>query len=157
MNKEVIKAMNKKETKIDKFRKWCNKNSYKVMKIMAFPILLGIKAKEKITSYLNSKCEWSEERANKILSYFIPRKANWNEEHKCFYFFDNGMDWGRTSNKKLLKFHDRRWWDCNCGFYGSKIRLYLIEKFELEGFEKIVVNTDDFYTNITFKMIEKGA
>ena len=125
------------------------------MRILAFPIFLGIKVKEKITSYLNFKCKWSEERAKKILSYFIPRKASWNEEHKCFYFFDNGMDWGRTSNKRLLKFRDRRWWDCNCGFYGGKIRLYLIEKFELEGFEKIVNNTDDFYTNISFKMIEK--
>ena len=157
MNKEIIKAMNKKETKIDKIRKWWSKNGYKVMRIILFPIWWGIKAKEKITSYLNSKCEWSEERANEILSYFIPRKANWNEEHKCFYFCDNGMNWGRISNKRLLKFRDRRWWDCNCGFYGSKIRRYLIEKFELEGFEKIVDNTDDFYTHIIFKMIEEGA
>ena len=28
MNKEIIKAMNKKETKIDKIRKWWNKNGY---------------------------------------------------------------------------------------------------------------------------------
>ena len=82
MNKEVIKAMNKKETKIDKIRKWWSKNGYKVMRVILFPIWWCIKTKEKITSYLNSKCEWSEERANEILSYFIPRKANWNEEHK---------------------------------------------------------------------------
>lgn len=155
MNKEIIKAMNKKETKIDKIRKWWNKNGYKVMRVILFPIWWGIKAKEKITSYLNSKCEWSEERANEILSYYIPRKADWNENDKCFYFFDNGMGWGRTYNKRFLKFRDRRWWDCNCGFWGGKIRTYLIEKFELEGFEKEVGDCYDSRTDISFKMIEK--
>ena len=154
MNKEIIKAMNKKETKIDKLRKWWSKNGYKVMRVILFPIWWGIKAKEKVTSYLNSKCEWSEERANEILSYYIPRKADWNEDDKCFYFFDNGMGWGRKYNKRFIKFRDRRWWDCNCGFWGGKIRTYLIEKFELEGFEKEVGDCYDSRTDISFKMIE---
>ena len=157
MNKEIIKAMNKKETKIDKLRKWWSKNGYKVMRVILFPIWWCIKAKEKITSYLNSKCEWSEERANEILSYYIPRKADWNENDKCFYFFDNGMGWGRKYNKRFIKFRDRRWWDCNRGFWGGKIRTYLIEKFELEGFEKEVGNCYDSWTEISFKMIEEGA
>ena len=155
MNKEIIKAMNKKETKIDKIRKWWDKNGYKVMRVILFPIWWGIKVKEKITSYLNSKCEWSEERANEILSYYIPRKADWNENDKCFYFFDNGMGWGRKYNKRFIKFRDRRWWDCNCGFWGGKIRTYLIEKFELEGFEKEIGDCYDSRTDISFKMIEK--
>ena len=155
MNKEVIKAMNKKETKIDKIRKWWNKNGYKVMRVILFPIWWCIKAKEKITSYLNSKCEWSEEKANEILSYYIPRKADWNENDKRFYFFDNGMGWGRKYNKRFIKFRDRRWWDCNRGFWGGKIRTYLIEKFELEGFEKEVGNCYDSWTEISFTMIEK--
>ena len=155
MNKEIIKAMNKKETKIDKIRKWWSKNGYKVMRVILFPIWWCIKAKEKITSYLNSKCEWSEERANEILSYYIPRKADWNENDKCFYFFDNGMGWGRKYNKRFIKFRDRRWWDCNRGFWGGKIRTYLIEKFELEGFEKEVGDCYDSRTDISFTMIEK--
>ena len=154
MNKEIIKAMNKKETKIDKFRKWWSKNGYKVMRVILFPIWWGIKVKEKITSYLNSKCEWSEERANEILSYYIPRKASWNEDDKCFYFFDNGMGWGRKYNKRFIKFRDRRWWDRNRGFWGGKIRTYLIEQFELEGFEKEVGNCYDSCTEISFTMIE---
>ena len=155
MKKEVIKAMNKKETKIDKIRKWWNKNGYKVMRVILFPIWWCIKAKEKITSYLNSKCEWSEERANEILSYYIPRKADWNENDKCFYFFDNGMGWKMKHNKKKIKPKDRRWWENYTSAWGGKVRTYLIEKFELEGFEKIVGNTYDCYTDITFKMIEK--
>ena len=157
MNKEIIKAMNKKETKIDKLRKWWSKNGYKVMRIILFPIWWGIKAKEKIISYLNSKCEWSEERANKILSYYIPRKADWNENDKCFYFFDNGMGWEMKHNRKKIKLKDRRWWKNYTRIWGGKVRTYLIEKFELEGFEKIVGNTYDFYTEISFKMIKEGA
>lgn len=155
MNKEVIKAMNKKETKIDKFRKWWSKNGYKVMRVILFPIWWGIKAKEKITSYLNSKCEWSEERANEILSYYIPRKANWNENDKCFYFFDNGTGWEMKYNKKKIKPKDRRWWKNYTRIWGGEVRTYLIEKFELEGFEKEVGNCYDSCTDISFKMIEK--
>ena len=154
MNKEIIKAINKKETKIDKIRKWWSKNGYKVMRVILFPIWWGIKAKEKITSYLNSKCEWSEERANEILSYYIPRKADWNEDDKCFYFFDNGYGWSMHLAKKYLKRKDRRFWKLHTGWSGGKIRTYLIEKFELEGFEKEVGDCYDSRTDISFKMIE---
>ena len=155
MNKEVIKAMNKKETKIDKIRKWWNKNGYKVMRVILFPLWLGIKAKEKIEAHLNFNCEWSDKRANEILNYYIPRKADWNEKDKCFYFFDNGMGWESKYNKRFIKFRDRRWWGYNCSCWGGKIRTYLIENFELEGFEKIVDIDYDQCTSITFKMIEK--
>lgn len=155
MNAEVIKAMNKKETKIDAIRKWWRKNGYKVMRVILFPIWLGIKAKEKIENHLNSKCAWSEERAQEILSYYIPRMAEWDAEDKSFYFADNGMGWGMKCHQRKLKLRDRRWWNCNRGFWGGKIRTYLIEKFELEGFEKIVGDTYDQWAEITFKMIEK--
>ena len=155
MNEEAIKVMNKKETKNDAIRKWWNKNGYKVMRVILFPIWLGIKAKEKIEAYLNSKCEWSDERAQEILNYYVPRKAEWDAESKSFYFADNGMGWGMKCHKKKLKLRDRRWWNCNRGFSGGKIRAYLIEKFEMEGFEKIVGDTCDGWTEIAFKLIEK--
>lgn len=155
MNVEAIKAMNKKETKIDAIRKWWNKNGYKVMRVILFPIWWGIKAKEKIEAYLNSKCEWSDERAQEILNYYVPRKAEWDAGDKSFYFADNGMGWGMKCHRKKLKLRDRRWWNCNRGFCGGKIRAYLIEKFEMEGFEKIVGDTYDGWTEITFKLIEK--
>ena len=53
MNNEVIKAMNKKETKIDKIRKWWSNNGYKVMRVILFPIWWGIKAKEKMVRFSN--------------------------------------------------------------------------------------------------------
>ena len=151
MNNEVIKAMNRKETKIDKIRKWWSNNGYKVMRVILFPIWWGIKAKEKIDAYLDSRNTWSEERANEILSYYIPRNSEWDAEDKSFYFFDNGMGW----DKKTIKLKDRRWWKNYTRAWGGKVRDYLIEKFELEGFEKTVGETYDFHTEVTFKMIEK--
>lgn len=156
MDKEVVKAMNKKEGKIDTIRKWWNINDYKVMRVVLFPIYWGFKAKEKINNYLNSKCEWSEERANEILSYYIPRTADWWEEEKTFYFFDNGYGWSNGFAKEYLRHKDRRWWNNHKGWAGGKIRSYLIEEFELEGFTKEVGDTDNNWTEIFFKLNENN-
>lgn len=154
MNKEVIKAMNKKETKIDEIRKWWRKNGYKIMRIILFPIWWSICAKNKIRNYLNSKCEWSEEKANEILSYFIPRIAEWDAEDKSFYFADNGLGW--RYNQKKIKLKDRRWWrKYTCG-WGGKIRTYLLEKFELEGFTKEVGDTYNGWTEVCFRVKEEN-
>ena len=155
MNNEVIKAMNKKENRFNAIKKWWDKNGYKVMRVVLFPIWLGIKAKEKITSYLNSREEWSEERVKEILNYYIPRLADWDEEDKCFYFFDNGYGWSIGLAKKYLKRKDRRFWNIHNDWCGGKIRSYLIDEFELEGFKKEVGNCSEGWTEITFRMIEK--
>ena len=60
-------------------------------------------------------------------------------------------------NRKKIKLKVRRWCKNYTRLWGGKVRNYLIEKFELEGFEKIVGNTYDFYTEISFKMIKEGA
>lgn len=148
MNKEVIKAMNKKETKFDLFYKWWRANGYKVMRVILFPIWWGMKAKDKINAYLNSKCEWNEERAKEILDYYVPRVADWDPEEQTFEFFDNGMGW-RCLDKRI-KIKDRRWWKFHTGFFGGDVRDYLIKKFELEGFYKTIVDVADGYTHILF-------
>lgn len=155
MNKEVVKAMNKKENRFNAIKKWWDKNGYKVMRVVLFPIWLGIKAKEKITSYLNSREEWSEERVKEILNYYVPRLADWDEEDKCFYFFDNGYGWSIGLAKKYLKRKDRRFWNVHNDWCGGKIRSYLIDEFELEGFKKEVGNCSEGWTEIAFRMIEK--
>lgn len=156
MNKEIIKAMNKKETKIGELKKWWRKNGYKVMRVILFPIWWGICAKNKTEKYLNSKCEWDEERANEILSYYIPRAADWDNEDKTFYFADNGIGWGMSYSKKFIRLRDRRWWKkYTCG-WGGKVRTHLIEKFELEGFIKEVGDCSDGWTEVCFKMIENN-
>ena len=154
MNVEIIKAMNRKKKK-HTFRKWWNKNGYKIMRVIFFPIWCGIKIKEKIEPYLNRKYEWNDERAQEILNYYIPRIAEWDEEDKSFYFFDNGMGWSMKHYQKKLKIRDRKWWRYNQGAWGGKIRDYLIENFELEGFTKEIGDCSDSWTEICFKMIEK--
>lgn len=155
MNKEVIKAMNKKETAIKRFRKWWRKNGHKVMRVVLFPIWWSIKAKEKIEKHLNSQLEWSEEKANEILSYYVPRNSEWDTEEKCFYFVDNGLGWGMRCHQKKIKLKDRRWWRKYTRGWGGEVRDYLLEKFELEGFRKEIGDTYDSWTEITFYLIEK--
>lgn len=151
MNKEIEKAMNRKESKTFHFYGWWIENGYKVMRVVLFPMWVYMCGKRKINNYLNSKCKWDEERANKILSYYIPRYSKWNAENKSFYLADNGLGW----DKKKIKMKDRRWWKNNTRGWGGEVRTYLIEKFEMEGFEKIVGDTYDSWTEVTFKLIEK--
>ena len=151
MNREIEKAMNRKESKTFHFYGWWIRNGYKVMRVVLFPMWVYMCGKRKINNYLNSKCKWDEERANKILSYYVPRYSKWNAENKSFYLADNGLGW----DKKKIKMKDRRWWKNNTRGWGGEVRTYLIEKFEMEGFEKIVGDTYDNWTEITFKLIEK--
>lgn len=155
MNKEIIKAMQGK--KEHKARKWWRKNSYKVWRVVLFPLWALTLLKDKITAHLNSRQEWDEKRANEILNYYIPRRADWDDKEQCFYFFDNGMGWGIAYAKKFLKRKDRRFWQVNCGWWGGKMRDYLVEKFQLEGFTKEVRDTWDGWTDISFKLNKEGA
>ncbi len=149
MNKEVIKAINKKETIFTKICKWWEKNDYKVYRIIFFPLWIALIIKDKIVNYLNSQQVWNEERANNILNYYVPRYCEWDNDKKEFYFFDNGYGWNMYFAKKILKRKDRRFWKCNT----SKIRNYLINAFELEDFTKTVLMNND-WTEIIFKMNE---
>ena len=149
MNNEVIKAMQSK--KEHKARKWWCKNGYKVWRVVLFPLWIGEILWNEVNKRLNDKQKWNEERANEILNYYIPRRSEWVDKEKTFYFFDNGMGWAYGCAKYYLKRKDRRFWKVNSGWWGGKMREYLIEKFQLEGFTKEVGTCDD-WTEITFKL-----
>lgn len=152
MNNEVIKAMKgKKEHNV---RKWWHKNGYKVLRVILFPLWIGDVLADKCRVWLNNRQEWSEERATEILNYYIPRRADWDDNNKEFYFFDNGRGW---HIKKYLKIKDRRFWKVNCGWWGGDVRSFLIDKFELEGFTKELGDCSDGWTEIFFKLNEKGG
>ena len=152
MNNEVIKAMNKKPRKDSNFKKWWRKNGYKVWRVVLFPLWAFVWSRDKIKTYLNARTEWSESRANEILSYYVPRFADWDNEDKAFYFFDNGYGWSMSLAKKHLKLKDRRFWKLYASWGGGDVRDYLINNFELEGFTKKVRNGCDGWTEITFTM-----
>lgn len=154
MNAETIKAMNKQTKKVNRFIDWYRKNAYKIYRVIFFPIWLAYEAKTKIRRYLNAQTVWSDERANEILSYYIPRRSKWCAEDNQFYFFDNGMGWGMKCTLKYIKLKDRRFWKKFTSAWGGDIRKYLIDKFELEGFTKEVGNIYDSETEITFTLKE---
>lgn len=153
MNKEVIKAMNKKEKKTSNFKKLWVKNNYKIYRVLFFYIYLPSVACEKIKNYLKSRIEWSEERATEILNYYIPRRAEWDDEDKEFFFFDNGYGWSFHFAKKYLKRKDYAFWKKFGSSWCYEIREFLVKDFELEGFSKTVIEgccgTD---TEVIFKM-----
>lgn len=159
MNAEVIKAMNRKEKK-HTVRKWWKKHGEKVLTILFFPISAILWPMLKFNAWLDKRAKmrnaWDEERAKEILNYYIPRRAEWCAEDKSFYFFDNGYGWGNLATK-YIKRKDRGFWEEHNGFWGWKMRKYLINDFELEGFTKKVGNCSDGWTEISFKMIEKEA
>lgn len=153
MNKEILKAMqSKKEHKV---RKWWNKNSYKVLRVILFPFWIGEILIEKVRTWLNNRQEWSEERATEILNYYIPRASKWDEKNQCLYFFDNGLGWKYCLAKRYLKRKDRRFWKVHCTWWGGKMRTLLMEKFELEGFTKELGICSDGQTEISFVLNKK--
>lgn len=154
MNKEVIKAMNRKEKK-SSIRQWWKEHGYIVLRVVLFPLWITCIAWGAISQWLDSRNRWSVKRVDKILQYYIPRASGWNSTDKCFYFSDNGMGWNLGLAKRYLKRRDYRFWHLHNGLFGGKIREYLVDEFELEGFVKEVENRYDDWTIITFRMIEK--
>ena len=154
MNKEIVKAMQGK--KEHKARKWWRKNGYKIWRVVLFPLWAGEILWNEINKRLNDKQEWNEERANEILNYYIQRRAEWDEKEQCFYFFDNGLGWNLALAKKYLKRKDRHFWKVNSSWWGGKMREYLVEKFQLEGFTKVVGFCDD-WTEVTFNLNTERA
>ena len=135
MNAEIIKAMNRKNEK-HPTRGWWKKNDYKILQVILFPIWRRVWIKDKIINNINAQIVWSEERVNEILSYYVPRKYSWNKEDQKLYFFNSGYGWSINIAKRYLKFKDRFFWNKYNGCTGRKIREYLLNTFELEGFTK---------------------
>lgn len=152
MNKEILKAINDKQKK-HPIRNWWNKNGYKVLRVVLFPIWWYTVIKEKLSDYRYDHTEWDEERTNEILNYYIPNASEWDEEEKTLFFFDNGCGWNHRYVRRYLKRKDFYYWD---KFASLKIRDYLIEKFELEGFEKQIIDSGcGYWTEIVFKQREE--
>lgn len=154
MNAEVRKAIEeaRKEPPKRMIRKWWNKNSYRVNRVIFFPLWLGMVANEKIQKKLDERTKWSVERTIEILNHYVPSYSKWNEDKKCFWYFNNGYGWLLTYAKKHIKRKDYRYWKC----HQYAIRDYLIKTYEMEGFEK-EVNSEYSDTEICFYLKENEA
>lgn len=155
MNKETIKAINKKPTVWGALCRWWSKNGYLVLRVLLFPVWAIVWTHEKLEAHRDKQMKWSEERAAEILSYYIPRRAEWDAEKKQFWFYDNGMGWTmKCTCKKYIKLRDRRFWKKYACGWGYKMREYLVNNFELDGFTKEVTNIYYGETEIIFKLRE---
>lgn len=146
MNKEVLKAIKNKETE-HPFRDWWSENNYKVFRIILFPIWIYVEISDRIKKWNYERTTWDEKRADEILNRYIPKSSDWLSEKKAFWFFDNGYGWEFQSAKKFLKRKDYLFWRK----FSWEIEKYLINKFELEGFEKEVINTYGTDVEIIFR------
>lgn len=85
MNKEILKAIEDKQ-KEHPFRDWWNKNGYKVMRVVLFPIWIYVEISDRIKAWNYERTTWDEERADEILQHYIPRRSDWLPEEKAFGF-----------------------------------------------------------------------
>ena len=150
MNKEIEKAMNKKEHKIVT---WYKNNSYKIWRIILFPIWFFSTVNDKIAKKKYKNLEWDKTRADKILTRYMLRESEWNEKEKSFYFWNNGWYISSYSGKKATKRKDHKF----CSKYKFELKEYLLNEFELEGFTKIIDDCDYGCIEITFKLNEKDS
>lgn len=155
MNKEVIKAM-KRSTKKHRARNWRKEVRRKIGRFFSQLVRPYYDLKVWKHNRNVKRYAWNEEKAKAILNYYIPRKARWLADDDALYFFDNGYGWRIGQAKKYLKRKDRKFWKYNTmGLFGDKMRKYLIEKFELEGFDKEVGDIFDGCTTVTFWLKEE--
>lgn len=152
MNKEILKAIEDKQKK-HPFRDWWNSDaSLKTRRIIFFPIWIYVVISDKIKQWNYDRTQWDEKKANEILTYYIPQTSDWLPEEKAFWFYDNGIGWSIWLAKKYIKIKDRLFWR---KFYWD-IEKYLINKFELEGFEKEVLSTRSYYTGTEIYFKQKS-
>lgn len=145
MNKEVMKAMNKgnKESVVCETFK---KVAYGTLRVVTLPLYGVSLVRNKVDNWNYNRLLWNDKKAEEILNYYIPRVAEWDKEEKAFYMFDNGMGW----REKNIKLKDRKWWKKFARPFGGKVRKYLINDFELEGFSKEVRDCSNGWTEVVF-------
>ena len=163
MNKEIAKAITKKNKLNDwyrkqykknskkeesKWRNWLRKNRHIIFRVILFPVWFAVIFAEMIDRVLDSRTLWCEERANKILQNFVLDVAIWERENQTLYLADFCYDWRFEWVKYHIKKKDYRFYR----LYEDRMRLYLIESFMLDGFTKVVRNCENNCVEILFKI-----
>lgn len=138
---KVTKAKNRKEE--NRFFKWYAKNKYTVCKTIFFPLYFAIKLKEKYDSYLYNKYKWSEEQAKEFCDVILPKQCEKTENG--FYLYNNYYNFYIKGEKKKYKIFDRR--------YHSKIIKYITDTYQIEGYEKIVLQKDYYGIEVEWNKI----
>ena len=135
---------NKTHKEKSKFSKWWDKNGYKVMRIILFPIWIVVWLKEKYNNKKIKNCKWSEKRAKEFCDKYLPIFCSKTDEG--FYFYNNGYGF----SSKRLKHKDRLFASC----YKYKILDYIVKNYAIDGYMKENLS-DMVYGNYEVNFIKK--
>lgn len=111
----------------------------KIDKILINPAWIAWKLKTKIEDKLNARIKWNEKRADKIWreflwEYFEVEKDREEKNDFGYYIYYRNSGYSEFGKTELRKFNreDRKF----LNKYHVKVMEYLVDKFQLEGFEK---------------------
>ena len=122
------------------FRKWWNKNGYKVIRVILWPVWLSYILKEKYKDKSYDALAFSKETCKKYLDKVMPKMvACYNEDHSEI-LISNADDMGgiqfscffrNCKNKKMSKFFRK---------FDVELRQYILEEYTIDGYEKMVLD-----------------
>lgn len=107
--------------------------------IVPFAIL-----EDKIRDWRYNRLVWNEERAQRVLEYAFPNKAEIDRENQSIgrYLRSFWFDW-----YKFAKRRDKRW----CKKFNIQLREYCINTFQMDGYTKEVDIENEEWTWVGFK------
>lgn len=130
----------RRESRERSVRKWWDNNSYKVFRMILFPVWLFILVRERHDTYLRKKAAFSKERAKALLDKYLPKIfANELKYESDGVLLTNSDDFGyqlgfRTDLKiprrkrKDIIFRDK---------FFPQILEYLWNEYEIEGWTAV--------------------
>ena len=138
---------NKTAFRNNKLFKWWRKNSYKVWRVVLFPVWICVLALDKYKHYRYKSLTFSEEYCKKCIDKILPKFViHYNEDPQCILISDCD-DFGYIMFVDLCGIHNY----CYAEKHGCKkeirftrkfveqTRKYIIEKYEINGYNKMVL------------------
>lgn len=101
--------------------------------ILILPIAPLLIVCDKIHKWNYNRQQWSEEKATKVLDYFLPHVLEYDEEEDCYWFSTSWQYYGRNFAKHApvgLKTWAKK--------FGYEIRTFVPTGYEKNGYTKTV-------------------
>lgn len=140
----MAKEQRKNDFSNNKLFKWWRKNSYKVKRVVLFPLWIAVLLSEKYKDYRYESLVFTEERCKKYLDKIIPKLIVWyREDPNCFTIADCD-DFGYITLDGLhgyyIKTHGcKREAEFILKFRG-KAKDYIMNEYQIDGYHKMTMN-----------------
>ena len=113
-------------------------------KIYFLPLMHIVWAYDRVEEWCKAQVEWSDKRTHRILSYAFPKTAEVNKEKQRISRYIRS--WGVYVKNWHVKWYDKYY----CSKFNHKIIAYLLNDFEMDGFDKKVTVEDTEWTLVSF-------